>query len=507
MISNISVLEYSKIEDMTKRKLLKDELVLIPEQVFEIFKAFEKNGFEIFLIGGAVRDILLGRKPYECDFATNATPEQVLEIMEVNEPYYENEFGTVMVPIKKENGKKQVFEITTYRAEDGYSDQRHPDKVEWGKSLEEDVKRRDFTINTLAIGKIGADYELIDYQEGIKDIETGIIRAVGEAGKRLAEDALRMMRAIRFAAELGFEIEAKTLEAIELQSSLLEKISKERIRDELIKILASNYPADGVRLLISTKLMEYIIPEVLEARGIEQKGHHKLDVLEHMIESLKNCPSSDPLLRLTTFLHDVGKPASKRWRCPKCGWVMKKNNLTLVDDLVCPKCSFETNIREATTFYGHEVIGARMIKKIGENLKLSKSEIEKMITLIRWHMFAYQPEVTDASIRRFIRRVGKENINEMILLRIGDRKGGGSKTTSWRLEELQKRIGEQLYEPMEVKDLLVNGKDVMRVLKIKPGPKIGEVLNKLFEEVIEDTSKNERKYLLSRIKELVPNNK
>ena len=292
-----------------------------------------------------------------------------------------------------------------------------------------------------------------------------------------------------------------------VQSPLLEKVSKERVRDELFKILASTYPADGMRLLISTGLMKYVIPEVLEAKKVEQKGHHKLDVLDHMLESLNHCPASDPLLRLATFLHDVGKPASKKWRCSRCGWVMKEKDLLIGDSLKCPRCEFETDTREATTFYGHEVIGARMVEEIGERLKLSKDQIKKLVTLVRWHMFAYQPEMTDASIRRFIKRVGKENINNMMLLRVGDRKGGGSKTTSWRLQELQKRIGEQLFEPMEVKDLAVNGKDVMKVLKIKPGPKIGSVMNKLFEEVIEDTSKNTKKYLLSRIKDLGPDSK
>ncbi|MBU1071032.1 CCA tRNA nucleotidyltransferase [Patescibacteria group bacterium] len=482
---------------MTKRKLLKDEIGLIPETALEVFKAFDEKGFEIYLIGGAVRDILLGNEPSECDFTTNATPEETLEIMKDYEPFYENDFGTVMVPIETEN-EKQVYEITTYRSEKEYSDYRHPDKVEWGKSLEEDVKRRDFTVNTLAIG----GGELIDLVDGLKDFEDGVIRAVGEANKRFGEDALRMMRAIRFAAVLGFEIEVKTLEALSTQAPLLEKVSRERVRDELLKILASDYPADGMRLLISTGLMKYVIPEVLEAKEVEQKGHHKLDVLNHMLESLMYCPSSDPLLRLATFLHDVGKPASKRWRCSKCGWVMKEKNLTTGGGLKCSRCDFETDTREATTFYGHEVIGARMVEEIGERLKLSKKQVKKLVIMVRWHMFAYQPEMTDASIRRFIKRVGKNNINDMMLLRIGDRKGGGSKATSWRLEELKKRINEQFNQPMMVKDLVVNGEDVMEILKIEPGPKIGQVMNKLFEEVIEDTSKNKREYLLSRIKEM-----
>ena len=491
---------------MTKRKLLKDEMSLVPKTVLEFFDVFTKKGFEIYLIGGAARDILLGNEPVECDLTTSATPEETLELMKTHEPFYENEFGTVMVPVES-NGLKQVYEITTYRSEKEYSDHRHPDKVEWGKSLEEDVKRRDFTINTLAIGGKMDDLHLIDFVDGLDDFENGIIRAVGEANKRFGEDALRMMRAIRFAALLGFEIEKETLEALSVQSPLLEKVSKERVRDELFKILASTYPADGMRLLISTGLMKYVIPEVLEAKKVEQKGHHKLDVLDHMLESLNHCPASDPLLRLATFLHDVGKPASKKWRCSRCGWVMKEKDLLIGDSLKCPRCEFETDTREATTFYGHEVIGARMVEEIGERLKLSKDQIKKLVTLVRWHMFAYQPEMTDASIRRFIKRVGKENINNMMLLRVGDRKGGGSKTTSWRLQELQKRIGEQVFEPMEVKDLAVNGKDVMKVLKIKPGPKIGSVMNKLFEEVIEDTSKNTKKYLLSRIKDLGPDSK
>jgi len=488
---------------MTKRKLLKDELRLIPKMVLEFFDVFGKKDFELYLIGGAVRDILLTKEPKEFDLTTNAVPEEILKLTKNREPFYENKFGTVMVPVETKDQEKQVYEITTYRSEKDYSDFRHPDKVVWGKSLKEDVKRRDFTINTLAIGMSEGELKLIDWVGGLKDFENGVIRAVGEANKRFGEDALRMMRAIRFAAVLGFHIEIATLKALSIQAPLLKNVSQERIRDELFKILASAYPADGVRLLISTGLMKYIIPEVLKAKGVEQKGHHKLGVLEHMLESLNYCPSFDPLVRLATFLHDVGKPASKKWRCSKCGWVMKEKELLMKNSLKCPRCDFETNTREATTFYGHEVIGARMVEKIAERLRLSKKQTDKLVTLVRWHMFAYQPEMTDASIRRFIKRVGKENIDSMMSLRVGDRKGGGSKATSWRLEELKKRINEQFNQPMGVKDLVINGKDVIRVLKIKPGPKVGQVMNRLFEEVMEDSGKNTKKYLLSRIKELV----
>lgn len=509
----------------SRRKLLPDEVTLMPEELRQIFDIFATAGKEIYLVGAGVRNILLGKVPVNCDLTTDATPEETLKICAEYEPYYENEFGMVGVPIKtqkletEKNQNSEVYEITTYRSEKGYSDFRRPDEVTWGKTLAEDVTRRDFTMNAVVIGVMPhpsavadslsvntergkLDFEVIDLVDGIKDFEEGIIRTVGKAEERFGEDALRMMRAVRFAATLGFQIEMGTLKAISKRAPLLAKISRERIRDELMKIVGSNYPADGIRMLISTGLMNYIIPEVLIARGVDQTGHHTLDVLDHILESLAACPSRDPLVRLATFLHDIGKPDTKRYHCVNCGALIKQINL--VDgQLVCPKCQTQQSTHAAATFYGHEVVGARMVEKIADDLRLSAKEKIKLVTLVRWHMFAYQPEMTDASIRRFIRRVGKENINDMIMLRIGDRKGGGSKTTSWRLMEFQKRIGEQLFEPMEIRDMAVDGRDVMEILNIKPGPKIGQVLSALFEEVLEDTSKNNKEHLISRIKELV----
>lgn len=486
-----------------RRKLLADEVALFPPELVKIFNRFLAEGKEIYLVGGGVRNILLSKRPVNCDLTTNATPEEIQEITAEFNPYYENDFGTVGMAVGSE-----VYEITTYRSEKGYSDFRHPDSVTWGKTLEEDVLRREFTISAVVIGpslaktsKGPIEYELIDLVGGLPDFEEGIIRTVGNPEERFSEDALRMMRAIRLAATLSFRIEEKTLAAIGKKAPLLSKISRERVRDELLKIIGSDYPADGVRLLISTGLMEYIIPEILTNRGVEQTGRHTLSVLDHMIESLASCPSRDPIVRLATFLHDVGKSATKRYHCRNCDALIRESDL-LDDLLVCPKCGTSQTKKAAITFYGHEVVGEAIVGQIADNLRLSAKDKEKIKTLVRWHMFTYQPEMTDASIRRFIRRVGKENINDMINLRIGDRKGGGSKTTSWRLMEFQKRIGEQLYEPMEIKDMAVNGKDVMEVLNIPPGPKIGEVLSKLFEEVLEDTSKNKRDYLMARIKEL-----
>lgn len=486
-----------------RRKLLADERALFPKELIHIFELFLEAKKEVYLVGGGVRNILLARRPINCDLATNATPEEIQEITKEYEPYYENDFGTVGMKIRTrgiENSRTQdfeIYEITTYRSEKGYSDFRHPDQVVWGKTLEEDVTRREFTISAVVMSR----NELIDLVDGLADFEDGVIRTVGDPEARFGEDALRMMRAIRLAATLSFRIEDKTLSAIMARASLLSKISHERVRDELLKILESNYPSDGVRLLISTGLMEYVIPEMLVAKGVDQTGHHTLDVLDHMLASLEFCPSRDPIVRLATLLHDIGKPASKRYHCINCDALIKESSL--VDQmLACPKCQTSQSPHSSATFYGHEVIGARMVEKIADNLRLSAKEKARLVTLVRWHMFAYQPEMTDASIRRFIKRVGKENINDMIMLRIGDRKGGGSRATSWRLMEFQKRIGEQLYEPMEINDMVINGKDVMEILSIKPGPKVGQVLKQLFEEVIEDTSKNTREYLIGRVKAL-----
>lgn len=481
-----------------RRFLLPDEVSLIPKELTAVMKEYQEAGFEIYLVGGGVRNLLMDKVPENCDLTTNATPEQSLEVLEKHEPFYNNDFGTVSYNLTV-NGNNELYEITTYRSEKEYSDFRRPDNVSWGKTLEDDVTRRDFTVNAMVVGLTGNKYELIDLVGGLEDFEKGLIRAVGEAETRFGEDALRMMRAIRFAAKLGFSIEKDTLKAISSQAQLLKNISRERVRDEMMKIIGSDYPTDGISLLISTGLMENIIPEVLEARGVMQGGHHTLTVLDHMLETLKNCSSPDPIVRFAAFIHDIGKPRSQRFKCRKCGKMYRDLNEEMT---MCANCGYKQSTRGMITFYGHEVIGERMAKEICERLRFKNKETEKIVTLVRMHMFAYQPEMTDAAIRRIIRKVGKENIADMVLLRIADRKGSGSKTTSWRFMELQKRIGEQLFEPMEINDMKVNGRDVMEILGVKPGPIIGKILKELFDEVLEDTGKNNKEYLVQRIKEL-----
>lgn len=450
----------------------------LPDKVINILSKLQKAGFDAYVVGGAVRDLLTGRPVDDWDFTADAVPDEIQKVFPGS--FYDNKFGTVGIPIKsqrsniKNQNGAEVYEVTTFRTEQGYSDKRRPDKVEWGKSLEEDLSRRDFTINAMAVKTESNEQKamsnvLIDPFGGQKDLENKLIRAVGDSNERFSEDALRMMRAIRLGAELGFGIEEKTLEAIKANKDLIKNISWERIRDEFLKIIGSHFPADGVKLLHSTELLEIILPELVKGAGVPQGGHHIYDVFTHGLESLRFCPSQDLWVRLATLLHDVGKP----------------------DTMV---------IRDGKpTFYNHEVVGARLVKNIADRLRLPREKRDFLWKMVRWHMFAYNPEMTDCAIRRFMRRVGKEDIPKMMELRVGDRKGGGSRETSWRLEELKRRIAGLMNDPLTVADLKIDGFDVMKVLNSKPGPVIGKVLNFLFEEVLEDPCKNNREYLLSRI--------
>ncbi|MFH2085731.1 MAG: CCA tRNA nucleotidyltransferase [bacterium] len=446
--------------------------------VVKIIEALEAKGYEAWMVGGAVRDLLLGIPAYDWDVTTSATPEQIQPLFD--ECFYDNEFGTVKVAGKhireqfnlKEGEIKceELYDITTYRSESGYSDKRRPDIVVWGKTVKEDLKRRDFTINAIAMNAKG---KLVDPYGGQKDIKNKVIKAVGTPSERFEEDALRIMRAIRIAAQLGFTIEEKTLTALKEKVPNLKEISSERTGAEVMKLLATEHAADGVQLMVNTGIMEILIPELLMTKAVKQGGHHIYDVFTHSIEALRACPSPDPVVRLATLLHDVDKP-------------------------VVSKSGGERGV----TFYNHEVSGARTAKRIAERLKLSKKDQDRVFTLVRWHMFVYESKMTDASIRRFIRRVGKENIHDMMALRVGDRIGGGSKATSWRLTELQKRIGEQFYEPLSLKDLNINGAEVMKILGIPPSRRVGEILNTLFEEILDDSAKNTKEYLEKRVKEL-----
>ncbi len=450
---------------------------MLPFYVLDIFHAFSQKGYEIYLVGGSVRNLFLGNPVKDWDFTTNATPEQILTLFP--DGFYDNTFGTVGVPYSFRNDKKEeekmVFEITTFRTESSYINNRHPESVSWGESIEEDLERRDFTINAIALS-VTDIVSIIDPFNGQTDLKNKLIKAVGDPKKRFKEDALRLLRAIRFATQLTFFIDEQTLSEIKEDASLLQNISKERIRDELLKILSTDYPYDGIMLLRNTGLLEYVLPELLEGEGVSQERpgrHHTTDVFTHNVQSLKHTPSTNPIVRFATLIHDIAKPRVRG---------EDKDGLVI--------------------FHNHELVGSQMAREICERLKFSKKDREKVVTLIRWHMFTVDEHITDAAIRRFIRRIGVENVKDMIDLRIGDRLGSGTQTAeSWRLIKFKERIEEQLAPaPFSITDLAIDGKDIMKELNIKPGRQIGEILQTLFEEVDEDLSKNTREYLLTRLK-------
>ncbi|HOR02359.1 MAG TPA: HD domain-containing protein [Candidatus Woesebacteria bacterium] len=437
----------------------------IPDKVKEIVAKFEKAKAEIYIVGGASRDLLLEREVTDWDFTTNLTPEEMKKLFPKNS-FYNNKFGTFSVVGK--NG--EVFEITTFRTDVGYSDGRHPDRVKWGKSLAEDVARRDFTINAIAIS-LKPTIKIIDLFGGRKDLENKLVKTVGDPDQRFAEDGLRLMRAVRIASQLGFEIEEKTLKSIQKNAKLINNISGERVRDELFKLLLSPTPSVGIELLRQSGLLKEIMPELLDGVEMAQKGHHINDVWTHNLKTLDNCQSKNPITRLAALLHDVGKPKSMKGK------------------------------GEARTFHNHEIYGSRLAVKLGKRLKLSNKELDQLFRLVRWHMFTVQETQTDKAVRRFIRNVTPEYIDEMIDLRRADRLGSGSRETSWRWELFKKRIVEVQKQPFSVRDLKVNGKDVMEILTINPGPKVGEILNRIFKEVEEDPSLNNREILLEKIRQ------
>ncbi len=447
----------------------------IPERILEVYKKIEKEGYEIYFVGGCVRNLLLKKPVKDWDITTNATPEDILKIFPNG--FYDNKFGTVGIPLQRKE-EKEVVEITTYRTEGEYKDKRHPETVSWGKTVEEDLSRRDFTINAIALRAAPEEFNLIDPFEGQKDIHNKIIKAVGDANKRFKEDALRLIRAIRIATELNFKIEENTWSKIKEDAALIKNVSSERIHDELLKILKSENPYDGIMLLKDSGLLKYIIPELLEGIGVSQARpgrHHKEDVFTHNVLSLKFCPSKDPIVRFAALVHDIGKPKSK---------AQDQEGLVI--------------------FHNHEVIGAKIAGKICERLKFSRKDTEKIVNLIRWHMFSVNENQTDAAVRRFIRRVGVDNVRDIMDLRVGDRLGGGTQTAeSWRLKLFKEKIEEQLKPaPFSINDMAIDGNDIMKELNIKPGPIVGKILDKLFEEVDEDLSKNNKEYLLKRVKEL-----
>lgn len=527
--------------------------MIIPSEIKNILAKLQGAGFEAYAVGGCVRDLLLGKKPKDWDVCTNALPEQIQAVFP--DSFYENEFGTVgvktgknlsfeqsredkfledssrLASLRSNNKDVEIVEITTYRVDAKYSDKRHPDSVSFTRNLEDDLARRDFTINAIALQLTANSKQstVIDPFNGQEDLKNGVIRAVGEPDKRFNEDALRMLRAVRFAVELcfttgvehvsqnnekshpespaggegskkdsslrlrsvqndkngcRFAIEPKTKAAIKKNAGWLQAVSKERVRDELVKIIMSDRPDEGILLLSDLGLLEFVIPELTKGIGLAQNKHHIYSIFEHGIFSLKFAahPSttlragknSNLVVRLAALLHDVAKPQAKRGEGPDA------------------------------TFYNHDIMGARATARILERLRFDKETIERVANLVRHHMFVYDVgAVTEAGVRRLLVRVGPENMADLIALRVADRLGSGvPKAQPYRLRHFQYMVDKVQHDPISVKMLKINGSDIMEILKIKPGPKIGAILDVLLAEVIEDPARNDKKLLAKRAKEL-----
>lgn len=469
-----------------------------PAAVQKIIAKLQGAGFEAFAVGGCVRDVLLGRVPVDWDVATSATPAEIQRLFPKH--FYENRFGTVTVLTGSDDPTLKHVEVTPYRIEAHYSDQRHPDAVKFTDTLTDDLARRDFTVNAMALNHVvfraGSeqrtvhrlpehyqqhavvinDLRVIDPFGGLKDLNAKLIRAVGDAAERFAEDALRLLRAVRLAAQLGFMIEEQTLAALTRQATAMAAVSQERVRDEVIKLVMSERPEYGFNLLQQTGLLNIILPELEEGVGVEQNKHHKYTVFEHSVKSLQFAAQYGyPVhVRLAALLHDVGKPRTRRWQ------------------------------RGDYTFYGHDVVGARMAEKLMRQLRFSNELTQQVTHLIRHHMFYYDiGKVTEAGARRLLRRVGREHFNDLIKVRIAERKGSGvPKAEPYRLRHLQFLVDKASQQPVMVGQLAVGGTDLMAELQVRPGPLIGGILNALLAEVLDDPKKNTRDYLLRRAVEL-----
>lgn len=457
----------------------------VPSFVTRVTRTLQEAGFEAYLVGGCVRDILMGQTPKDWDITTNARPEQVIEAFPDLKTVNTNEFGTVTVlnmPPEADGEVARVtpdmdnqVQVTTYRSEGGYSDNRHPEHVSYETDIRKDLERRDFTMNAIAWDPIKDSF--IDVFAGIKDIKDKSIRCVLYPSVRFQEDALRMLRAIRFSTTLGFVVTHETFEAISHNAGLLAHISEERIRDELVKIIDSDTPAAGIDLLQKTGLLTHIIPELEEGIGCEQKGAHIYDVYNHLLHALQHAADKkfSTEIRLTALFHDIGKPGTRRY----------------------------DRGRDKYTFYGHEVVGARMTQKILDRLRFSRETVTRVTSLVRNHMFFSDTEqITLSAVRRIIQKVKPEHIWELMEVRECDRVGMKKAEAPYRLRKYHAMIDEALRDPISVGQLKVDGKYLIETLHMKPGPRMGWILHALLEEVLEDPSLNTVETLSERVKDL-----
>ena len=452
-----------------------------------------KEGFDCYLVGGALRDLVLGKEPHDYDLATNALPDEMLNIFPKSISVGAK-FGTVMALVQDAHGETHEVEVTTFRSESDYTDGRWPTNVEFVGEIDKDLGRRDFTFNAMALDLTSLELdgneeekeaELYDPFDGVGDIQKKIVKAVGTPLERFKEDGLRAFKACRMASQLQFDIEPETFDAISKAIPVAAQVSMERIRDEFMKmLLSSSVPSHGIELMRQTGLLAIFLPELLEGYGVEQKLYHHHDVYWH---SLKTCDQAHDSVKLAALLHDIAKP--------------------------------KTDMGNGH-FYGHDAIGAQMVEEIMKRLKFPRNEIQRVITLVKNHMFYYPyvneqmteeerenvklHEWSDGAVRRFIQRVGEENIEDLFKLRMADAQS--NPTTAFRPEEitfLQQRISEVRKEDMALKisDLKINGND-LEIIGIKKGPLMGNILKQLLDMVVEDPMVNTKETLLQKAQEL-----
>jgi poly(A) polymerase/tRNA nucleotidyltransferase (CCA-adding enzyme) len=435
----------------------------VPKDVERVVQTLIANGFEAFVVGGCVRDALRGVDPQDWDVATSAKPDEIQRLFKRS--LYTNRFGTVVVS----SGAHEI-EVTTYRVEADYADHRRPEEVAFTESLHEDLARRDFTMNAMAWRPTPSGGELVDPFGGRADLEAKIVRAVGDPAERFAEDALRMLRAVRFATVLRMRIEPRTADAIVANAQLAAVLSGERIQQELNKILLAERPSTGIRLLSDLGLLAVLCPELEVCKTIPQDKAVAQDVFEHSLITVDATPP-DLVLRLAGLFHDVGKPE------------------TFADG----------------HFHQHEFVGEAITRRVLRRWKYPKDTVTAVTHLIRHHMFWYQADWTGSAVRRFIRKVGLDVIPDLFALRRADNIGSGVRVPRmYALEDLWTRVQEEIERSTAFSphDLEIDGNDVMRELGIGPGPAVGEVIAAVFERVLDDPELNTRERLLALIREV-----
>lgn len=446
----------------------------VPDVVLNVHQRLKSAGFEAYLVGGCVRDLLLGRTPKDWDITTNAAPEHIQPLYE--ETFYENAYGTVGVVTASDDPRLRVIEITPYRTEGKYTNARHPDEVSWSTNLSDDLKRRDFTVNAIAYDPVSET--LVDEHRGRADLEDRRLVSVGKAEDRFAEDALRMLRAVRLAAELDFVLDGDTALGVAKNAEKLAVISRERVRDEFLRILESDRPMQAIFVAQKLGILKFIIAELEEGIGCEQNQAHSFDVFEHLLRAMQHAADEKwPLVvRLSALLHDIGKPATRKWSDEKKDW----------------------------TFHGHDTVSARMSRKILADLRMPKDLSQKVESLVRWHMFFSDPDtITLSAVRRVITRVGPENIQDLLKLRVCDRIGTGRpKAHPFRLRKYMSMVDEAMRDPISVSMLKINGEGIQKMGE-KPGPRIGWILHALLELVLDDPSQNTEETLSERASALL----